>query len=328
MKKLSLGLIILLFSLLLLNVACQPKTETAEASKPNTLTAIPIDEAELDAAATFWSSAPRLTVSTVGQSEEEEKGPDLTLQAVYDDQYIVIRAEWADATESLMKNAWTWDGTQFVKSGNEDRLMFMFPMDNNAEFASKGCASACHNQADDEATWYMGTEGEALHLDQWHWKSARTHPYDQADDKWMGPQTDPTDVESAHHGDDKESGGEVQNINEEGTGPLWMHGADLEALFIFAGEEVPISTSSLEPGTVIPGYIVAPMVGSRGDISAIGFWENGRWVVVMMRALDTGHDDDVVFVPPRPVPFGVSLMDDGGGLDHTNAPDVITLEWD
>lgn len=107
-----------------------------------------------------------------------------------------------------------------------------------------------------------------------------------------------------------------------------MHGADLEALFIFAGEEVPISTSSLEPGTVIPGYIVAPMVGSRGDISAIGFWENGRWVVVMMRALDTGHDDDVVFVPPRPVPFGVSLMDDGGGLDHTNAPDVITLEWD
>ena len=78
-------------------------------------------------------------------------------------------------------------------------------MSNNAEFARKGCASACHNQADDEATWYMGTDGETIQLDQWHWKSAR--------------------------------------------------------------------------------------------------------------------------VPPRPVPFGVSLIDDGGGLDHTNAPDVITLDW-
>lgn len=347
MKKASIGLLILLLSLVVLSVACQPRvvevtrlvTETEqvevtrevplapEAAKPNTLTAIHIDEAILDAAVAFWSLAPRLVVSTVGQSEEEANGPDLTLQAIYDDQYIVIRAEWSDPTQSLMKNAWTWDGTQFIKSGNEDRIMFIFPIGINAEFASQGCASACHNQADDEAVWYMGTDGENIQLDQWHWKSARTHPYNQADDKWVGPQVDPADVESAHHGDAKESGGEVQNINEEGTGPLWMHGTDLTASFIFAGEEVPIDTSLLEPGTIIPGYVVTPMVGSRGDVTAIGFWENGRWVVVIMRVLDTGHEDDVAFVPPRPVPFGVSLINDGGGLDHTNAPDVITLEW-
>jgi hypothetical protein len=46
-----------------------------------------------------------------------------------------------------------------------------------------------------------------------------------------------------------------------------------------------------------------------------------------MRPLDTGHDDDVVFTPPKSYPFGLSITDNGGGTDHTNAPDVLTLEW-
>jgi len=46
-----------------------------------------------------------------------------------------------------------------------------------------------------------------------------------------------------------------------------------------------------------------------------------------MRALDTGHDDDVVFTPPKPYPLGLSVTNNGGGLEHTNAPDVLTLEW-
>jgi hypothetical protein len=50
--------------------------------------------------------------------------------------------------------------------------------------------------------------------------------------------------------------------------------------------------------------------------------------LVIRRLLNTGHDDDAVFIAPKPMPFGVSVVDEGGGLDHTIGPDVLTLEWE
>lgn len=327
--------LLILFSL----VACNssPSSEPAAAAATNgnaaaesamELTAVHVDAVSLDANAGFWSSAPKLVVPTKGTTDDAPDGSDVTVQAAYDNNNIVFRAEWSDPTMSLLKNAWTWDGSAFTKGGDEDRLMIHFPIETNPEFASKGCADACHNSADNSDEWYMATSSEAHRLDQWHWKAARTHPFGMADDKWVGIQTDPADVESAHHGDAKESGGDTANANEAGDGPAFMHGADLKAMYIMAGEEVAIDTSKLSPGDVIPGYILAPIVGSRGDVLAQAVWENGRWTVILMRALDTGNDDDVVFVPPRPVPFGLSIVDDGGGLKHTNAPEVLTLNWE
>jgi hypothetical protein len=325
---LTLGLLLITISM----AACTTSNEggsggNIESSEPNTLTAVKVDQVSMDAAADIWANAPTLTVPTVGSTDEKEDGSDVMLQAVYDGNSIAIRAEWADETMTLLKNAWTWDGTAFTKSGNEDRLLIHFSIGNFAAFADKGCTAACHNQADDEETWYMATEQEGLRLDQWHWKSARTHPIGFADDKWIGIQTDPEDVESAHHGDAKESGGDSTNVNEAGDGPAFMHGSDKSSQYILSGDEVPVDTTALSAGDIIPGYVLAPLVGSRGDVQASAQWENGRWTVVLMRALDTGHDDDVVFIPPRPVPFGLSLVDNGGGLDHTNAPEVMTLSW-
>lgn len=90
---------------------------------------------------------------------------------------------------------------------------------------------------------------------------------------------------------------------------------------------MPVDTSLLAPGDIIPGYILAKPVGSRSDIEANAVWADGKWVVVMRRALDTGHEDDVVLTPPKPVPFGMSVIDNGGGIAHTVAPEVLTLEW-
>jgi len=73
-----------------------------------------------------------------------------------------------------------------------------------------------------------------------------------------------------------------------------------------------IDTSKLEAGAVVPGYLVEKLVGSRGDISANGTWQGDKWVVVFMRDLDTAHDDDVVFTPPKPVSFGMSVISPKG----------------
>lgn len=292
-----------------------------------TLTAMSVDEAVLDMDADFWAEAPVLEVPTEGVEEGDPPGPTITVQAVYDRNYILIRAEWADPTASVLKDAWTWDGEGFAWGGGEDRLMIHWPIGNNPDFASKGCTALCHNDAEDKDTWWMGSESEDVVYDQWHWKSTRSNPVGQADDKWVGTQEDPSDPESAHHGDERTGGGERRNINEEGTGPAFINGEDLSSPFIFAGQETPIDISLLEAEDVIPAYVLAPSEGSRGDIEALGVWSDGRWVVLLRRALSTGHSDDVMFTPPKSVPFGIAVVDNGGGYDHFVAPDVLTLAW-
>lgn len=173
----------------------------------------------------------------------------------------------------------------------------------------------------------MGTESADQRYDLWHWKSTRTNLVGQSDDQWVSDLVDPSDVESPRRGDAKESGGYKDNLNEAGDGPAFVHPTDPAAKFIPVGEEIAVDTSALENGAVIPGFLLAPAVGSRGDIAANGVWQDGKWVVVLVRALDTGHDDDVIFTPPKLYPFGLSITNNGGGLDHTNVPDVLTLEW-
>lgn len=323
--KRTLGTFLLIFAASLSLAACGGGTLEA---KEGVLTAVKVSNGELNAAADFWEGSPILEAPTINAEDPDTGvGPTIMLQAAYDNTYIYVRAEWLDSTESVLKNAWTWDGKSFEKSGNEDRIMFLFPITTNPEFSSKGCAAACHNTADNTDEWWMGSDSEDVRYDAWHWKAARTNPVGYADDKWWGPQLDPDDIESSRHGDSKEGSHYSDNRNEEKTAPLFMNGADPSSVFIILGSEVVIDTSLLTPGDVVPGYTINRPGGSRGDIDAVGFWNNGRWVVTLRRLLDTGNADDVIFLPPKAVPFGISIVDNGGGLPHTVGPDVIVLEW-
>lgn len=300
---------------------------SAPAAKPNTLTAIQVDTVAADSAAAFWTDAPVLTVETKGAYEGAEAGPAVRVQAAYDAQSIALRFEWADAEASIMKHAWSWDGSTFTAGGDEDRVQLLWSIGNNADFASKGCTGACHNMDADQAKWWMGSESADVRYDLWHWKAARTNPVGQSDDQWISVLEDVADMESSRHGDAKESGGYADNLNADADGPAFMHGTDRKAALLLSGEEVALDTSKLAAGDVVPGFVLAPAVGSRGDLTAKGEWQDGKWVVVLMRALDTGHDDDVVFTPPKAYPFGLGITNNGGGTAHTVAPEVLTLEW-
>jgi hypothetical protein len=299
--------------------------------KPNTLTAIQIDEAIVDSEAEFWAEAPRLEITTIGAKDalnnsDLTRGPLVTLQAVYDAENLMIRAEWPDPTESILRSAWNWDGSRFIKMGNEDRLVFLWPVGNNPEFASKGCAIACH-QADEDENWWMGSESESTRYDVWEWLAARTNPVGQAEDGWWGSLTDPNNPDSSRHGDALEGGGYQDNVAEDKRGPAFMPGTDPASPFIFMGQEGPVDTTILHSGEAVPGYLLAPFVGSRGDISAQGRWLEGKWVVVLQRALDTGYEDDTALIPGKRLPFGLAVMDNKNGINHTVAPIVAILEW-
>jgi hypothetical protein len=100
-----------------------------------------------------------------------------------------------------------------------------------------------------------------------------------------------------------------------------------DAHYILAGQQAPIDMSKIKAGAIIPGSILAPYTGSRGDVVAKGTYADGKWVVVLTRALNTGNNDDAVLTPPKPMPFGVALFNNAGDVDHTVAPDMLTLAW-
>lgn len=293
----------------------------------NVLSVARVSETSLDASAASWDDAPVLEVATSAAVPGEPDGPVVRLQAVQDGDTIAFRAEWADATESIYKNAWTYDGSTFTKSGDEDRLLFAWPIQNNADFASRGCTAACHSSGDDRSTWWMGSEDPSVTYDAWQWKASRTDAAGYVDDKWWGEQRDATDIESSRHGDAKESGGYSTNVNETGDGPAFMSSTGADASFVLASEAVAIDPSMLSDGAVIPGYVLERPIGSRGDIEVQSTWDDGRWVVVLRRPLDTGHEDDVRFTVRRRLPFGLAVIDSGGGLKHTIAPEALILDW-
>jgi hypothetical protein len=292
----------------------------------NVLTAVKVDAAALDAAAAFWADALTLEQATKSVFEGEPDGPAVTLQAAYDSEYITIRAQWADPTETILRRAWMWDGSAFTPSEeDQDRIMITWPIGNNAEFSSKGCTAACHNKDDDPEKWWMGSESEEVTYDSWHWKSAQTNPVGYTDDTWWGAKG--ADENSGRKNDELESGGTVNNRTEDESGPTFMSSEGTSAILIIKGKEIAIDTSVLKTGDLIPAYVLERAVGSRGDIETVGTWQDGLWTVVMRRALDTGHDDDAVFIAGKPIPFGLSVVDNGGDAEHEVAEDVLVLEW-
>jgi hypothetical protein len=287
----------------------------------NILTATEVDDAALDAHAAFWADAPKLEQATKTVLEGEPDGPVVTLQAAYDSEYLTIRAEWADPTETLLRRAWLWNGSAFTRSQeNQDHIMLTFPMTNNATFASKGCAAACHT--DDPEHWWMGSEDGNVTYDNWHWMSALTNPVGYADDNWWGELEDKT----GRKDDELDSGGFVNNVNDDESGPAFMSSEGITPILI-KGKEISIDTSGLNSGDAIPAYVLERATGSRGDIEASGTWQDGKWVVVMRRALDTSNDDDVAFIPGKRLPFGMAVTDNGGGAQHKVTSDLLVLEW-
>ncbi|MEI7770341.1 MAG: ethylbenzene dehydrogenase-related protein [Chloroflexales bacterium] len=303
----------------------------APAAKPNTLTAVKVDATTLDAAAPYWAQAPKLDVATVGAAPGKPDGPTVSIQAAYDGQYIVIRSEWADATNSLKDDTWTWDGKAFTQEGEQDFIGFIWPIGNNATFASKGCAATCHNTNADQEKWWMGSDSADVRYDGWFWMAARTNSVGYADDISWSVLSDPNDMGSPRVDDAVDSGGPVENTNgdKNNPAPIFMSGKDLKSPILLDADKVAFDAAKakLATGDTVPGFVLSKPVGSLGDVEASGKWESGKWVVVQRRLLNTTHPDDGVLIPSKPTPFGFAVADASGNLDHKIAKDVLTLEW-
>jgi PAS domain S-box-containing protein len=250
---------------------------------------------------------------------------EVSLKALYDKEYLYIYATWPDPTQSIGKDMWEFNGVNWTSSGNEDRIGFIWNVDNSISgFNIGGCAMICHGDR-------MHTNSPGELGDLWHWKAGRTNPLGYADDEWIDNAVVEGYTEEAKEGAIHADGtellykeGYLKNINSDGTGPKYYEPNPedtLDGKFIFweeveNGDAVEASGNTrFSAGDLAPGYILKRPAGNRADIDAKGTWQGGKWQLELRRRLNTGYDNDVQFEIDKTYRFGVAVMDNTGGFE-------------
>ncbi len=227
-------------------------------------------------------------------------------RAFYTDQELFLRLEWRDATQDKTMNQWTFDGTVWSASDSvEDGFGLMW--DTRGTFSRFTCSHACHISD-------FGVSGDNFHarnkmkvarpettLDLWHWKAGRTGQLGFVDDRLID--------EKGMHGD---LTGEIFRPNSI----FFSTGSDQQPFSEGDAPQVDLSGETIDSvfrvaGSTAPGYLTDRPVGSRADIAAYARYENGGWIVILRRRLNTGDPKDVQFLPgdESGVAFGLSVMD-------------------
>ncbi len=231
---------------------------------------------------------------------------NVDMRAFYTDQELFLRLEWRDATKDDAMNQWTFDGTVWSSAATfEDGFGLMW--DARGSFPRFNCSHACHISdfgvsADNfHARNKMKTARPDTTLDLWNWKAGRTGQLGFVDDRLIDDKGIRGDLSGELFRPNSLyfNAGSGRQPFTQGDAPLIDAAGDsIEAVFRMAG-------------STVPGYLTDRPVGSRADISAFSRYEEGRWIVVLRRKLNTGDPKDVVFLPgdESGVAFGLSLMD-------------------
>ena len=275
-----------------------------------------------------WQKATSVPVPFEGKEKFAGKKAIVNTQALYTDDGIYFRFNWNDATKSVTKGAWKFDGQKWShQKGNEDRISLLFEIERINKFATKGCAVVCHVPAGKTAKdGKFGTTSAAEKGDLWHWKAARSDPAGFADDTWLTQ----ISTEKGGRKSDAGKGGDKKNMTADKSKPMFMPapGKKLGAkdvLLVAHAVEIKDYTG-FKAGDTITYRMPKMPEGSRADIKAISRHAGGNWTVILYRPLDTGHDDDVAFNPRKKYNFAMALFDDSGDEDSYDS-EVLVLQF-
>lgn len=228
------------------------------------------------------------------------------LRAFYTSTDLYLRLAWKDATPDRELMEWVHDGTRWQNTGSqEDGFGLMW--NPAGQFPQFTCSYACHisdfgvNRFSFHANNKMRLAKEGGWLDLWNWKADRTARYGFADDRYLD--------QEGMHGDVP---GEIFQANSRfrqensAANPF-----DKDDQPIYDAERQPAGEGFHPVGSRTPGWLVERPGGGRADVSATSEHRDGRWVVVLRRALHTGDPHDVTFTPgdAAGIEFGLAVMD-------------------
>ena len=300
---------------------------------PLTITATHVDKTPSGLDDAFWQKSLAVLVPVMGRESLGEKEVTVFTRVLYTDDSLYFLFKWNDPTRSVTQRAWKFDGEKWVHlKGNEDRIALLFEITRIDKFATMGCAATCHSPPDEpRMDWKFATKSAAEEGDLWHWKAARSDPYNHADDAWLTVAGKPSGA-SRKTGRIKDAGegGDFKNETEDKSKPLYMQDPGKEPSspgFLLMEETVKITDYSIfKAGDVIPYRLPKKPSGSRFDVKALSRYAHGGWTVMLYRKLDTGHDDDVIFKPRKQYSFAMALFDDSED-DHSKATMPLTLRF-
>ncbi len=217
---------------------------------------------------------------------------DATIKAQYSGDSIAIQVSWPDTTKNDTHKSKVWDEklkAYRTAKDREDRVALMFEM--GGDFSS--CMLA----------------GKVFRTDVWHWKAARTAPAGLAHDKRHIYSLKPVHKKSKEF------------VNR--------HGKVYIARVSDAGDAIAVATKPPAAKTKdkLPGFVLNPKAqGSIADVKAEASHDGKRWTVTMIRKLDTGHDDDVVFKKGRSYRAAVACFDHSVDMHHSTAGFILVVE--
>ena len=304
------------------------------------VTAPPALDGTLDQA---WKSAQPLTVKALGGKNLPGGSTEVSLRAVYTADTVYFYMQYKDPTQSFRRGPWVKqaDGSwQKLKDPNdkggdnnlyyEDKMAMIWNV-NSPAFETKGCMAACHTgEGKPYGNKYLQNPGEKA--DIWHWKSVRTGSVGQIDDQYLdATRYDPEKAkEAGRKSDPKTGGGYVDNVSDDKKGPKFASKGNKPAppYWIVDAEKEPFDDGKYKAGDEVPGIIVAPFAGDRGEISIKSSWKDGAWTHVFWRKLATGSESDVQFNDMKKAyAFGVAVFDNAQ-VRHAFTPGALKLKFE
>lgn len=167
----------------------------------------------------------------------------------------------------------------------------------------------------------------------WHWKGVRTGLTDQFDDQFVDATKDPAANRNwGRKGDSKTGGGYQNNINEDKSEPAYGGSVmNIEDNYAIQDIDKTPFIDTYKPGDKLPGIVVSPFTGSRGDISSKAVWADGKWTLEFQRKLvTTGENaavEDVQFSDlSKTYYFGVSVFDNSQ-INHIYHEGALKLNF-
>ncbi len=286
------------------------------------VSAPPTLDGQVDA---LWQQAAPLSFKALGGQNLPGGTTDVTMRAVYTEDRIFFLVQYKDATQSLRRSPWVKqaDGSwRQLKDPNdkggdnnlyyEDKAAIIWNI-NSPAFAAGGCFSTCHvGEGKPFGNKYTANPGERLDL--WHWKSVRTGSVGQMDDQWVDNTRYDKDKapEAGRKSDPKTGGGYVDNVSDDKKGPKFALKGNRPAppYWILEGDKEPFDDAKYKAGDEVPGIIVAPFTGDRGDVAIASAWKDGVWTLEISRKLVTGSEYDVQFNDlKKDYTFGLAVFD-------------------
>lgn len=275
-----------------------------------------------------WSKAKPVSITVSGGANLPNGSTTVALRALYTADTVYFLAQWVDPTESVRRapfqkqadGTWKKLGDPNDKGGDnnlyyEDKMAFIWNINNSiAGFNEQGCMVTCHagEAGKPFGNKYTAKAGEIG--DIWHWKSVRTGSVGQIDDQYLDDtrydaQKSP---EAGRKSDPKTGGGYADNTLDDKKLPKFALAGNKAAppYWIKDSEKVALDDSKYKANDEVPGIIVAPFTGDRGDITSANVYKDGKYTLEWSRKLNTGSQYDVQYTDlSKTYAFGVAVFD-------------------